>query len=204
MKIAKLSYLLLLAGSCFGTSYQVTINASSLPPATSGFIDFAFNGGYAATAVVSNFSNAGGSLSNVGLYTQGTVSGTLPGAVTLADNNADYDESIVYGTPISFFLNLSGTPSGNTGDVFTVSLFDTNYDGLLTGNVNDGWLVQFQMSPQGVITPTAYANPTGGASLATVVATPEPGTLPMAAICAAAFYGFRRLHQILQIKSSRS
>ena len=196
MKIAKLSTLLLLAGSCFGTTYQVTINASSLPPATSGFIDFAFNGGYAATAVVSNFSNTGGSLSNVGLYTQGTVSGTLPGTVTLGANNADYDESIVYGTPISFFLNLSGTPSGNTGDVFTVSLFDTNYDGLLTGNVNDGWLVQFQMSPQGVITPTAYANPTGGASLATVVATPEPSTLWMIAIPAVALFGFGRLRKL--------
>jgi hypothetical protein len=195
MKINTLSYLLLLASSCFGATYQVTVDASSLPPATSGFIDFAFNGGYAATATIANFSNAGGSLSPATLYTQGTVSGTLPGTVSMGDNNADYDEGIIYGSPISFLLTVSGNPTGNTGNIFTLSLFDTNFDGLLTGNVNDGWLVQFNMNAQGVITSTAYANPTGGASFATVTpvaSVPEPATLSFAILGAAVLLLGRR------------
>ena len=54
---------ILLAAPCFGSAvFQISIDASSLPPATSGFIDFTLNGGFPATATISNFSDPGGSL----------------------------------------------------------------------------------------------------------------------------------------------
>jgi hypothetical protein len=186
MRLALFS--ILLTAPCFASSFQISIDASSLPPATSGFIDFAFNGGYPATAVVSNFSNAGGLLNSGTITTFGTVSGTLPGMLTIGDDDADYDEGITYGTQISFLLTLSGTPSGTTGNVFTLSLFDTLFDGLLTGNTTDGWLVQFQMDTQGDIAADAFANPTGGPSFATVTAVPEPVVWPLAAALSFVFF----------------
>jgi hypothetical protein len=94
--------------------------------------------------------------------------------VTLGSNNSDYDEGITYGTPISFLLTFSGTPSGTTGDIFNFSLFDTNFDGLLTQDVTDGEIVQFQLDTHGNITPDALPNPSGGPSFATITAVPEP------------------------------
>jgi hypothetical protein len=176
MRLTQISSILLLAGPCFASTFQVSVNAGSLPHGTTGFIDFAFNGGYPATAVISNFSNAGGSLNSGTIFTQGTVTGALPGSVTMGDDNTDYDEGITYGSPIGFLLTLSGTPSGSTGDVFTLSLFDSAFDGLLTANVNDGWILQFQMDTLGNTTPLAYANPSGGPSFVTVSAVPEPAT----------------------------
>jgi hypothetical protein len=183
MRLAKLFPLLtiLTAAPCFANRYLLTIDASSLvSPPTTGFIDFAFNGGYPATAVVSNFLNPGGSLDFGSIFTQGTVSGTLPGSITMGDDNADYDEGLGFGSSISFDLNLSGTPQGNTGDVLTLSFFNSEFTGgLLTGNVNDDWLVQFQLDTHGNITPAAFANSSGGPSFATitqVAQTPEPAT----------------------------
>jgi hypothetical protein len=179
MRLAQFS-ILLLAVPCFGGSFQITVNASSLPPATSGFIDFTLNGGFTATAVISNFLNPGGSLNASTIFTQ-DASGALPGAVTLGSDNSDYDEGIVYGSPISFLLTFSGSPSGNTGDVFNLSLFDNNFDGLLTQDVADGEIVQFELDTHGNITPDALPNPSGGPSFATITAVPEPATWSLAA-----------------------
>jgi hypothetical protein len=181
MRLARLSSILM-AASCFmaapcfgGTVYQISVNASSLPPGTNGFIDFALNGGFPATATISNFSNSGGSLNAGSIFLQ-NASGALPGTVTLSSNNSDYDEGITYGTPIRFLLAFSATPGGTTGDVFNFSLFDTNFDGLLTQDVTDGEIVQFQLDTNGNITPDALPNPSGGASFATITAVPEPAT----------------------------
>lgn len=183
MKSLRLAMMILSAAAvpAWGsTVYAVSIDASSLAANTSGFIDLAFNGGFPATAAVSGFSNAGGSLNAGSITTQGTVTGTLPGTVTLDNGNTDYDEGLVLGPIINFLLTLNGTPSGNTGDVFTLSFFNSTFDGaLLTGNLNDFWLVQIQLDTRGGITPTAYANPSGGASFATVTALPEPGTFAL-------------------------
>ena len=166
---------ILLAAPCFGSAvFQISVDASSLPPATSGFIDFTLNGGFAATATISNFSNPGGSLDASSIFLQ-DASGALPGAVTLGSNNSDYDEGITYGTPISFLLTLSETPGGNTGDIFNFSLFDANFDGLLTQDVTDDEIVQFQLVTHGNITPDALLNPSGGPSFATITTVvPEP------------------------------
>jgi hypothetical protein len=181
MRLAKLCYLLpiLAAAPCFASRYVLTVDTGSLlSPPTTGFIDFTFNGGYPGTAVVSNFVNPGGTLDAGSIFTQGTVSGTLPGSITMGDDNADYDEGLGFGSSISFDLSLSGTPEGSTGDVFTLSFFNSGFTGgLLTGNVNDDWLAQFQMDTEGNITPFAFANPSGGPSFATITEeTPEPAS----------------------------
>ena len=104
MKLALFSSILMIA-PCFGAAFQISVDASSLPPGTTGFIDFTLNGGFTSTAVISNFSNPGGSLNAATIFLQ-DASGALPGSVTLGSNNSDYDEGITYGTPISFLLTL--------------------------------------------------------------------------------------------------
>ncbi len=175
MRLAKVSIFLLFSASGFAAAFQITVDASSLPHATSGFIDFTLNGGFSATAAISNFSNTGGSLNASTIFLQ-DASGALPGIVTLGSNNSDYDEGITYGTPISFLLTFTGTPGGNTGDVFNLSLFNSTFDGLLTQDVTDGEIVRFQLDTQGNITPQALPNPAGGPSFATIDAIPEPAT----------------------------
>lgn len=197
--------ILLLSFGLLGTSPArasvmdlITVDTTSLAPATTGFIDLAFNGGFPATATIGGFSLTGGSLDLPTLFTQGTVSGVLPGTVTMSDDNADYDEGIHFGSSLSFLLTLSGTPSGTTGDVFTLSFFNSTFSGgLLTGNNNDFWLVQFQMDTAGNITGTAYPNPTGGPSFATITPiAPEPssGLLAMVGLLGAGIAGMRRRH----------
>jgi hypothetical protein len=155
--------------------YKLTIDTTSLPSGTTGFIDLSFNGGFPAVASIGSFAITGGSLNAGSLATQGTITGTLPGLVTLLDDNADYFEGINFGSAVSFNLSLNGSPSGSTGDVFTLSFFNSaQTDALLTGNLNDLWLAQFQMDTAGKITPTAYANPSGGPSFATITVIPEP------------------------------
>ncbi|HEX3877927.1 MAG TPA: NF038129 family PEP-CTERM protein [Bryobacteraceae bacterium] len=165
----------------FASTYTVTVDTSSLTNPTSGFIDFGFNGGFPATAAISNFALTGGALHGSSITTQGTIAGALPGTVTISQDTADYDEGLTFGSSVSFTLDLTGTPSGSVGDVFTFSFFNPNFTGgLLTGNNNDFWLAQFQMDTQGNITSTAFANPAGGPSFATIqavsVGAPEPGT----------------------------
>ncbi len=203
MRLALFS--ILLTAPCFASTFQISVDASSLTHGTTGFIDLAFNGGYPATAVISNFSNIGGSLNATTLTTFGTISGTLPGVITMSDDAADYNEGITYGTPISFLITLSGTPSGTTGNVFTLSLLDSlDSSGLLTGNTNDGWLVQFEMDTQGNITPDAFANPTGGPSFATVTPVPEPATWLLSAAALAAFSLLRRASRMTPDTDSRT
>ena len=180
MRLTKFATFLLFTAPCFATAFQITVDASSLPPATSGFIDFTLNGGFTATAVISNFSDPGGSLNAPSIFLE-DAAGALPGTVTLGSVNSDYDEGIIYGTPISFLLTFSETPGGTTGDVFNLSLFDTAFDGQLTQDVTDGEIVQFQLDTQGNITPDALPNPSGGRSFATITAVPEPATLFFAA-----------------------
>jgi hypothetical protein len=175
MRLAKFSTFLLFAAPCFASTFQITVDASSLPPATSGFIDFTLNGGFTASAAISNFSDPGGSLDATSIFLQ-DASGALPGGVTLGSDNSDYDEGITYGSPISFLLTFNETPGGSAGDVFNFSLFDTDFDGLLTQDVTDGEIVQFLLDTEGNITPDALPNPSGGPSFATITPVPEPAT----------------------------
>ncbi len=195
MRFAKLSCLLIVLAAvpCFATTLDIVIDSSSLSPSTSGFIDFYFDGGYPATAVISNFSDAGGTLNSTSITTSGTVSGTLPGDVVMNENGSDYDEGITFGPLISFDLTLAGVPDGNNEDEFTLTFYNSgNSGGLLTGNNSDYWLVQVLIDTQGNVTSTEYANPSHGPSYADVYVVPEPASW---LLCAAAFAGvffFRR------------
>jgi hypothetical protein len=195
MRLAKFSTFLLFCASGFAAAFQITVDASSLPHGTSGFIDFTLNGGFPATALISNFSNPGGSLNAATIFLQ-DATGALPGIVTLGSNNSDYDEGITYGTPISFLLTLAGTPGGNTGDVFNLSLFNTSFDGLLTQDVTDGEIVRFQLDTQGNITPEALPNPSGGPSFATITAIPEPATWLLVPASLVGLFSFRRAQKM--------
>lgn len=210
MRLLQLFPVFLLLGSVSafaGTVYDISVDTRSLPGGTSGFIDLAFNGGFPATATISNFSAPGASLAPATIFTQ-DATGALPAIVTMDENNSDYDEGLTFASSIVFDLSLSETPGGATGDVLTLSFFNSDFSGsLLTGNINDGWLAQFQLDTNGRITPTAYANPTGGASYATITTvtpTPEPGTaiifgLALPALAAiASLRRARRRHNPLQ------
>jgi len=154
--------------------YEISIDTSSLPSGALGFIDLSFNGGFPATATVDNFTGA--TVDGTTLFTQGTISGTLPGEVSIGDDNADYNEGIAFGSSIEFLLTLSGTPSGLDGDTFAVSFFGTDdATPLLTADENDGFLLRFDLDTLGNIAATAFDSPTGGPSLATAAAVPEPG-----------------------------
>jgi hypothetical protein len=175
MKRLLILSLLAAGAAAAGQLYTVSIDTTSLSSGTTGFLDLAFNGGFPATALISSFAIPGGSLDSSSLATQGTITGTLPGLVTMLDDNADYFEGIHFGSGVNFNLFLSGTPAGSTGDVFTLSFFNSAQTGaLLTGNLNDLWIAQFQMDTAGNITPAAFANPSGGPSFATITAVPEP------------------------------
>ena len=191
MRLAKLSPILLLAIPCFADAFRITIDTSSLPANTPGFIDFTLNGGFPATAVITNFVNPGGSLNAASIFLQ-DASGGLPGTVILGSNNSDYDEGITYGTAISFVLAFSETPGGTTGDVFNLSLFDTSFDGLLTQDTTDGEIVQIQLDTQGGVTPDALLSPSGGPSFATITAVPEPASWMLVAGLGVFFFLRRR------------
>src|SRR5262249_43111883 len=130
---------------------------------------------FPATATISGFT---GATLDPGSLTTQAATGTLPGTIVESNSNADYFEGIQFGSSLSFLLDLAGTPGGSVGDVFTLSFYNSTLDGaLLTGNENDLWLVQFQMDTAGNVTSTAYANPSGGASFATITpeaSAPEP------------------------------
>ena len=181
MRYASFTLLLLIAAApaSFASSvYEISIDTSSLAPGSTGFIDFALNGAFPATAAIENYANPGGALDPASLTTQNNVTGTLPGEIRLDQGNTDFDEGLTFGTgPIAFQLTLTGTPSGNVGDVFTLTFFNSNFSGfLLTGNVNDGWLAQFQLGVDGSVAATAYQDPSGGPSFASIAPVPEPET----------------------------
>src|SRR5882757_1293669 len=153
MLLSKFIALLFLAASLQAASvFSVSINTSSIPAATPGYLDFLFNGGDPATASITGFTTNG--TLNAASVSRTAASGTLPGAVSLSNSNAEYLEGITFGTSINFNLQFSGTGAGS---VFTLSLLNSTQDGaFLTSNVNDGFLLEFNINSQGVITPVTF------------------------------------------------
>jgi hypothetical protein len=174
--LSKLVALLLLAVSSQAASiFSVSINTSSLPAATAGYLDFLFNGADPATASITGFATNG--TLNPASISRTASSGTLPAAVSLTNSNAEYLEGITFSTNISFNLQFSGTGAGS---VFTLSLLNATQDGaLLTSDVNDGFLLKFDIDPQGIITPVTFPTASGApsvVSIGSVAAVPEPAS----------------------------
>jgi len=176
MLLSKLITLLFLAASLQAASvFSVSINTSSLPAATPGYLDFLFNGGDPASASITGFTTNG--TLNAASVSRTASSGTLPGAVSLSNSNAEYLEGITFGTSINFNLQFSGTGGGS---VFTLSLLNATQDGaFLTSNVNDGFLLEFNIDTNGIITPITFPTASGApsvVSIASAAAVPEPAS----------------------------
>jgi hypothetical protein len=174
--LSKLIAFLLLAASLQAASvFSVSIDTSALPAATPGYLDFLFNGLNPDSASITGFTT-NGTMNSASVSSTGS-SGTLPGVVSLSNSNAEYLEGITFGTNIHFDLQFSGTGSGS---IFTLSLLNSTQDGaFLTSNVNDGFLLEFEIDTHGVITPITFPTASGApsvVSVGSVSSVPEPGS----------------------------
>lgn len=182
-KLILLSTLLLitLTSASADVTYLVTVNTSSLPANTSGYLDFQFNPGplpsQSATVTIGDFSSDGILAGSPTLT--GDASGSLPGAATLVNGTAynDYFEGFIFGDTLSFDVVLSGpgvnTPDGSAaGSSFAFSMFGS--DGvtpLLTNDVTNGLAFTVDLNSNGTTTPTDLSPETTG------TLTPEPASM---------------------------
>lgn len=180
-------------------TYAVSVNTGGGVQGTSGFLDLQFNPATpsfspAATATVGNFALiGGGSLTNPA-ETIGSVSGSLPGPVVIANGGTlnDYFQGVTFGNSLNFTVTLGGPAldapnNSGFGSVFSLYLFRA--DPLAPGNLipifstaaGDGELLRLQLNSNGSVN---VLNQVGGSVLTvTPVADPipEPATLLLAA-----------------------
>jgi hypothetical protein len=103
----------------------------------------------------------------------------------MLNNNSEYFEGITFGSTISFNLQFSGpaidSPSGKgSGSTFTLSLLNSNQDGsYLTSDVNEGYILRFDIDTNGRVTPTTYTTDTGAPSVVRLQVLPEPGSFAL-------------------------
>jgi hypothetical protein len=183
---------LLSAGSATANSiqYLVSVDTSSVT-ATSGFLDFQFNPGGSlsqiATAQIANFNAVGGALVfNINSpQLNGDVAGILPATLTLVNGTSfnDYFQQLTYGGSFSFVLSLTGpaldSPNGTatSGSTFGVGLYDRNQNPILTSDAVNGFAGQVLVNLDGSTTPQPIQTASGGASVVSFQAIPEPGTM---------------------------
>ncbi len=171
--------LLLAAASAAPASvlYTITVNTASIS-ATAGTIDFQFNPGDItsdlASAAISNFQLTGpGLLSGIPQYF-GDASGTLPASLVVNNTANDNEalQALTFGTSVSFRVTLSQTLTGTalTGSVFNFGLFQTDGTTPLLTTDPSGFAATINLDTTG--RPTSSVT----TPLATVTATPEPGT----------------------------
>jgi len=165
-------------------TFSVNVNTTSVA-GTNGFINLQLNpggsGAESLTATVMNFTQTGGMLAATSMNT-GAVVGVLPGAVVFTNSTAfnDLFQGDTFGSMFSFNVTFDGLalepPSGTIGSVFSLSLFGANgTTPLLTSNM-DGFLLQFNINPNGTITVSNFN--TGAVTASQVgAAIPEPATM---------------------------
>jgi hypothetical protein len=176
--------------ACADLVFQVSANTTAIQ-GTVGSFDLEFNPGgigtLAATATISNFSTNGTALSLNA--TDGNVSGTLlPGPLTINNTQGlnDLLENITFGTSIVFELTLSGpgvtSPNSNLpGSSFGLSLYDSNFDPLLTTDPA-GTVLTLNLNPNGSTSVENFpSDSSGGTPVANAslqaTATPEPASI---------------------------
>ena len=154
-------------------AYLVTVNTSSVS-GQPGFLDFQFNGGNTpfqpATATIEDFMSVGGIVTGTPQI-NGSVSGSLPGVVTM-NNSAALNElfqGFQYGSSFSFVVVLSGpalnSPNGtsNSGTAFSVGLYDNNQYPILTDDAS-GSVGKIDIHTDGSTTTTEFTT-NGGPSV---------------------------------------
>lgn len=126
-------------------SYHISVDTSSIPNSTAGFIEFQFNQAnastsLAATATVSGFTSTGFTFDSLSDATLGGVTGSLSSLPIVFDNTIGgsnlYDGGVSnFGSNFSFILTLDGAALDTTatdGSQFFVYLLGTDY-GILAG-----------------------------------------------------------------------
>lgn len=189
--------------------FQVQVDTTAIMN-QSGYFDLEFNpasvGATAATATITNFATDGTLLSDPNNTTDGDVSGSLATALVInnTDQLNDLFQAISFGTTISFNLDISGpattTPDpNNLGSAFALSLYDSNFNPLLTTDPN-GSVATILLNPDTSITTETFpAGPDSGPA-ATIHfygnAVPEPSSAMiggMALVVAACHGAVRRI-----------
>lgn len=164
-------------------SYLVTVDSSSIAPATAGFIEFQFNQANAMTslaamAYVDNFTSVGFTFDNGANAAMGGVTGSLQAPPLVFDNTGGgsnlFDQAVTeFGTVFSFILTLDG-PALNSvaddGSEFFVYLLASDYS-VLIGPTNGAGIASVAINGDSSLTEYAL----GGFS--TITAVPEPATL---------------------------
>lgn len=199
--------LLTLAGTAWGATVtnQISINTTSLPAPTSGYLDIVFNGGgtpfQPATYSITGFAT-NATLSATNVSKSAGVTGQLPGTVSASNANTEYLQAITFGSSISFTLQFSGpaldSPTGTgSGTSFAFSLLNSTLDGAyLTSDQNDGYLFVINIDNQGRTTSITYPTESGGPSVTSIQTVPEPAgwlTAGIGLMLVGRFFGkFRR------------
>jgi hypothetical protein len=190
--------LLLTAPARAGLLFQVEVNTSAIT-GQSGYFDLQFNptsvGALAATATVTNFATDGTLLSDPNNGTDGDVSGSLASALVINNTSSlnDLFQAIQFGTYMSFNVDLTGPatimpdPNG-FGSAFGLSLYDRNFNPLLTTDPN-GTVATILLNSDTTNTIETFPAGPGLGAVAMVQfngnSVPEPSTIVLAGLAAA-------------------
>jgi hypothetical protein len=193
---------LCLSAQADSVNYWVTVDTSS-QSGNYGYIDLELNQGTFAslpvTASITDFS--GGALNPADPNNDAIgASGSLPGLLTIvADTSTDYFEGLTFGNSISFDVTLSGAgvslaglAGGTSGTTFVFGFYDDSASNPIFTNDPSGATGLIDIANDGTVSADALPGPSGGASLATLTATPEPSTMSLFACAGLAFLLFRR------------
>jgi hypothetical protein len=148
--MAAMAVITFAANSAFASySYDFNVDTSSLNGQT-GYVELQFNPGLnpgVANATISNFSSDATLGSTV---VTGSVTGALPGTVTI-NNTAgwnDYYQQVTFGSNVQFALNLSSTANNS----FALSFYGADgFTPLLTNDTTNGFATTIDVNANGTV-----------------------------------------------------
>jgi hypothetical protein len=209
--------LLLTAPARADLMFQVQVDTSAITT-QSGYFDLQFNpttvGALGATATMTSFATDGTFLSNPNNGTDGDVSGSLASALVINNTTSlnDLLQAIQFGTNMSFNLDISGPatmmpdPNGY-GSAFGLTLYDTNFNPLLTTDPNGTVATILLNSDTTTSIETFPAGP--GLGPAAMVqfsgnTVPEPSTIVIAGLAAAVLGIYEGIRALRGSKHTRN
>jgi hypothetical protein len=174
-------------------TYEVTVDTSS-QNTNYGYIDLELNAGslgaLPVTANVFDFSGAVLNPADPNNDEIGSVTGSLPNTLSIVGSTSnDYFEGLTFGDSLTFDVTLSGAgvslagdAAGTSGTIFQLSFFDPTISFPLFSSDPSGATALIEVAADGAVTTDALPNEGGVNSDASIVATPEPGTLSLFAL----------------------